>query len=426
MARVTSKFLSQKFQGVKGQGKRRYACVIWIATVSGVGAPGNEDVSPGGSSLGTLDSAHQVALHVLRFGPLPRGAVARAMRLSAGSLTRLSKPLIDTGLLVETEPVTDPATRRPTRPLDVAAGTHRFVGVDITGTDAWAVLTDLRVGLLATARQPLRSTAPADVADAVADVVAELTDQPPTGIGVALGGHVDAVGRVVHADFLGWRAPVHLGDLVGRRTGAPVVVGNDLACLTRAEHWFGLGREHSAFAVLTVGAGVGYGLVVGDRVVETLDTSLQLLGHLALDRGGPRCPEGHRGCASALLTTPAMLGAAQLATGRPTTWPQLLADAMDGDVRARRVLDDAAAHLGRLVAVVAGTTGVTQVLLGGEGVDLAVIGHDSLRAAIDAQRDSRARIVELTVRDHDFHVWARGAAGAAVHDFTTGPRWLGP
>ncbi|SDO84554.1 Sugar kinase of the NBD/HSP70 family, may contain an N-terminal HTH domain [Klenkia soli] len=375
-------------------------------------------------ALGALDSAHQVALHVLRFGPLPRGAVARAMGLSAGSLTRLSKPLIDGGLLVETEPVTDPATRRPTRPLDVAVAAHRFVGVDVTGTDAWAVLTDLRVNVSASARVTLEGTTPAHIADAVAWLVAELADGPPVGIGVALGGHVDAAGRVVHADFLGWRTPVDLGGLVAERTGAPVVVGNDLACLTRAEHWFGLGREHPSFAVLTVGAGVGYGLVLGDRAVQTPDTSLQLLGHLSLDRSGPRCPEGHRGCASALLTTTALLTAAHLATGTPTTWPQLLADAVDGDVRARRVLDDAAGHLGQLVAVVAGTTGVTQVLLGGEGVDLAVVGHDSLRAAIDEHRDARAQQVELTVRDHDFHVWARGAAGAAVHDFTSSPRWL--
>jgi predicted NBD/HSP70 family sugar kinase len=431
MACVTVGFLSWNSQRVKSWSTRRYAAVTWIATVDAVSAPQDEDVVPWADESGSLDSAHQVALHVLRFGPLPRGAVARALGLSAGSLTRLSKPLIDTGLLVETEPVTDPATRRPTRPLDVVADTHRFVGVDVTGTDAWAVLTDLRVNVLASARVPLSGTSPAQIADAVAAVVGELpgpppdgTGTPPAGIGVALGGHVDAAGRVVHADFLGWRSPVDLADLVRARTGVPVVVGNDLACLTRAEHWFGMGREHASFAVLTVGAGVGYGLVLGDRAVQTPDTSLQLLGHLALDRSGPRCPEGHRGCASALLTTTALLAAAHLATGTPTTWPRLLADAVDGDVRARRVVDDAATHLGQLVAVVAGTTGVTQVLLGGEGVDLAVVGHDSLRAAVDEHRDPRAQVVELTVRDHDFHLWARGAAGVAVHDFTSGPRWL--
>jgi predicted NBD/HSP70 family sugar kinase len=374
---------------------------------------------------GAQDTAHQVALHVLRHGPVTRGAIGRALGLSAGSVTRLSKPLVDSGLLVDADQVVDPATRRPTRLLDVAPGDRRFVGVDITGTDAWAVLTDLRVVVIDRAHLTLPGTAPEQVAGAVAALTRQLLGETqPSGIGIALGGHVDGAGRVAHADFLGWRSPVDLAALVSERTSAPTLLGNDLACFTRAEHWFGMGREHRGFAVLTMGAGVGYGLVVGDQVVETADTSLQLLGHLQLDRGGPRCPDGHRGCTSALLTTTALLAAARVATGRETTWEELLAAAADGEQRARRVIEDAAADLGQLITVVAGTTGVTQVVLGGEAVDLAVVGWDSLEASMRRHRDARARPVEITVRDHDFHTWARGAAGSAVRAYTAGPRWL--
>lgn len=380
---------------------------------------------------GHPDSAHQVALHVLRHGPLPRSALARAMHLSPGSLTRLSKPLLGTGLLVESSQVTDPATRRPTRPLDVAVDTFGFVGVDVTGTDVWAVSTDLRGTVLTDAHVPLRGTEPTDVADAVAGLVSTLHPGGAdgggvqlAGVGVAIGGHVDPSGRVIHADFLGWRTPVDLAGLVHTRTGVSVIIGNDLACLTRAEHWFGLGRDHESFAVVTIGAGVGYGLVLGDRVVETPDTSLQLLGHLPLNRTGPRCTDGHRGCASALLTTTAVLGVAAVAMGGPVTWQALVHAAAAGDRRARHVVDDAAADLGQLVAVIANTTSVDRILLTGEGVDLAVLGDASLRRAVSDHRDPRARTVDITVRPHDFLVWAHGAAGAAVKDFTTSSRWL--
>ncbi|SCX39967.1 Sugar kinase of the NBD/HSP70 family, may contain an N-terminal HTH domain [Klenkia marina] len=367
------------------------------------------------------DSVRQVAVHVLRHGPAPRGAVARALGLSAGSLTRLGKPLLDAGVLVETTPVTDPATRRPTRPLDVVLDPHRFVGVSVTGTGAWAVATDLRAQVRRRAHRPLTGTAPAQVAAAVAGLVEELGG-PPTGVGVALAGVADGAGRVLQADALDWRPGVDLAALVAAHTGGPVVVDDDVACLAATEHWFGLGREQPAFALLTLDTRVGYGLVVGDAVVRTAGP--QLVGHLPIEPGGPRCPQGHRGCAGALVTVPALLAAAHVAYGRPVTWRDLLVDAVDRVDRARRVVDDAAAHLGRLVALVSGTTGVVQVVVDGEGADLAVVGYESLQAAVDEHRDPRSPAVEFTVRDPDPYAWARGAAGAAVVEFASGPRWL--
>ena len=100
--------------------------------------------------------------------------------------------------------------------------------------------------------------------------------------------------------------------------------------------------------------------------------------------------------------------------------------AVDGEVRPRRVVDDAAAALGRLVGVVSATTGVHQVLLGGDGADLAVVGYESLQAALDEHRDPWSRPVEITVRDQDAVAWARAAAGTAVQGFTAGPGWLAP
>lgn len=369
------------------------------------------------------DSVRQVALHVLRHGPAPRGAVARTLGLSAGSLTRLAKPLLDAGLLVETGQVTDPVTRRPTRPVDVVLDPYRFVGVAVTGTDAWAVLTDLRATVHRRARRLLAGTSPDQVADAVADLVDELhPGAPPTGVGVVLAGAVDAEGRVQQADALAWRPGTDLAAAVRARTGADVVVDDEVAALTATEQWFGLGREQPAFALLTLDTRVGYGLVVGGAAVRT--TGPQLVGHLPLEPGGPRCPRGHRGCAGALVTVPALLAAAHVAYGRPVGWRDLLVDAVDRVDRARRVVDDAARYLGRLVALVAGTTGVVQVVVDGEGADLAVVGYEALQAAVGEHRDPRSPAVEVTVRDPDPHTWARGAAGAAAVGFAVGPRWL--
>jgi peroxiredoxin family protein/TusA-related sulfurtransferase/rhodanese-related sulfurtransferase len=73
-------------------------------------------------------------------------------------------------------------------------------------------------------------------------------------------------GVVVDAPFLGWH-DVDLRALVEERTGIPTVVDNDLVALTECEHWFGAGRGLDRFAVVTLGAGVGYGLVVNGGIV---------------------------------------------------------------------------------------------------------------------------------------------------------------
>ena len=86
--------------------------------------------------------------------------------------------------------------------------------------------------------------------------------------------------------------------------------------LVEAERWFGAGRGRSGFSVITVGAGVGYGLVVGGESVHTREAGVGLGGHIPLDPTGPLCPEGHRGCSSALITSVGMCAQLQAALGQ--------------------------------------------------------------------------------------------------------------
>ncbi|AEE46843.1 ROK family transcriptional regulator [Cellulomonas fimi] len=372
----------------------------------------------GGSEL-------QVALEVLLRGPLSRAELARRLDLSQPTLTRLTKDLVRRGLLVESDARPGPAVGRPSQPLDVDATSHHFVGVNLAVGTAHAVLVDLRGTVVATSSADL----PQDAPEAVVAVVGDLADAVvaaapagtvlagvPTGLGVSLGGH-SPDGTTVHlAPFLGWH-DVPLGALVRERTGLPTVVENDVAALASAEHWFGAGRDARTFAVVTVGAGVGYGLVVHDRLVRHADMGLGLVGHFPLDPNGPLCPEGHRGCAGAMLTTEALEAEAAVALRRPVTSTELLDLARDGDPAARRIVDDAGRALGRLVAAVANLTMPDLVVLTGEGVDLAVVADGALRAALAADRNPKATPVDLVVEPGDFSQWARGAAVVAIQDY---------
>ncbi len=191
-----------------------------------------------------LDGSQQrVAVEVLRHGPLPRAELARSLGLSPGSLTRLTRPLVDSGLLVESSSDVHARTGRPSLPLDVQPSSRRFAGVKITGDALFAVVTDLRAAVLAEHDAPLAGRGPEAVVDAVADVVARLREEhgEVAGLGIGIGGRVAARRDVTRAHFLGWQETVPLAQRLQAATGLPTVVENDVRALTVAEHWFGAG-----------------------------------------------------------------------------------------------------------------------------------------------------------------------------------------
>src|SRR5207245_3311333 len=87
----------------------------------------------------TAARQHPVALEILLHGPVSRGELARRLDLSPASLTRLTRPLLDSGLIAEAANHHEPRTGRPRRPLDVVSTPHHFIGVKLTGDDAHAV-----------------------------------------------------------------------------------------------------------------------------------------------------------------------------------------------------------------------------------------------------------------------------------------------
>lgn len=367
--------------------------------------------------------SHALALDVLINGPLSRAELSGRLGLSAGSLTRLTKPLVDSGLLVEVEPAPTVrvVTGRPQRPLDVVPDSHHFIGVKLTGDTAYGVLTTLRAEVIAAEDLPLASPDPAAVTEAVAALVASLAAHVSsvTAIGVSVGGRAVDHRLISDAPFLGW-TDVLFGPMVERATALPTVVENDLIALTEAEHWFGAGRGLDRFAVLTIGAGVGYGLVVGSHVVTSSDAGFGPVGHIPIDPNGPICFAGHRGCSTAYLSIPSMCASASVALRRPIGYDELLTLAGENDPAASRVVGEAATALGVLIALVENLTMPQRVVLSGEGIRLLDVARAQVDEGIARVRDPRTAPVELAIRPGDFTQWARGAAVIAIQTYVLG------
>ena len=128
------------------------------------------------------------------------------------------------------------------------------------------------------------------------------------------------------------------------------------------------GREVADFAVITVGAGVGYGLAIGNHVIRTADTGLGLGWALPAGSQRGRCvADGHRGCSTAMLSIPSICLQISAALGRPVDYAQALELADSGNQVAVAVLESAAKALGVLISAAANLTMVNTVVLGGEG-----------------------------------------------------------
>ncbi|MFF4896408.1 ROK family protein [Streptomyces sp. NPDC001068] len=365
-----------------------------------------------------------VAIEVLVNGPLSRTGLARRLNLSQGSLTRLTKPLIESGLLVEAPWAGSSAeTRqgRPSQPLDVVAESRCFLGFKVTDEMVYGVVTTLRSDIVARLDRPLVSHDPEQVADLLAGMAAELAARHPAvaGIGIGVGGFVREHAVVGESPYLRWR-DVPLADLVRRRTGLPVVVENDVAALVEAETWFGAGRGLDRFVVLTIGAGIGYGLVLGGRRVPYAEEDRGFGRHWIIDPQGPLTPQGERGSAVSLLTIPSMRYQIRAATGRDASYEEILADAAAGEPMAARVIGEAGRALGVLLAHIANFVMPQKVLLAGEGVGLMEVAGDTVRDTLRGHRHPLAAPIDLETKVSDFHDWARGAAVLAIEVLVLG------
>ncbi|MET8829271.1 ROK family transcriptional regulator [Streptomyces sp. NPDC004610] len=366
----------------------------------------------------------QIFTTVLSHGPLTRSAVAERTGLSAAAVTKAVRPLIEAGYLVEDTDGTPRALGRPANPVRVDAGRTLFVGVKATGDELIGVLTDLCCRIRVARHVPLTDPAPGPVLAALAELVRELLTEaegfgvPVLGLGLALSGDVDrAEGVVRYSPFLEWR-DVALAELATMTTGLPVTVENDVRALTVAEQWFGAGVGLNDFAVVTVGAGIGCGLVVHGRVVAGAHGVAGEIGHVAIDPAGPLCHCGNRGCVEAIAADTAILARIRETTGvNVTDTAEAVALAHRGHPGVRAVYADAGTAIGRGIATVANLFGPERVIISGEGLAAYDLFAEQIRDTFAAYAFGSAARCDVQTRPLPFEEWARGAAATAIQSF---------
>ncbi len=207
-----------------------------------------------------------------------------------------------------------------------------------------------------------------------------------TGIGIGSTGPVDPItGELGDLDFLPhWRRKNPVRDL-SKLFGVEVALENDADAGALAEAAWGAGRGKSRLIYITVGTGIGGGIIFDGHLYRGVDGSHPELGHQVVDPSGPACSCGSRGCWESLASGPAM--AAWTHEQAPAnhsyrTAKQICQLALAGDELARRVVDREAYYLGLGIANLINLFAPDTIVLGGSVMRSAQLFLDGIRKQI--------------------------------------------
>ncbi|AZI56824.1 ROK family transcriptional regulator [Nakamurella antarctica] len=362
------------------------------------------------------ESSRLVLIDLLVHGSSSRADLARQSGVSPASLTRITRSMVSRGLLKDSEAAPSNGLGRPASPVELNVDKGHLVGINLTATELRVARTDLRATVLFEQVIPIGANDPASVADLIAQVTTEQIAVDPSvfAVGVSLAGPVPPHSEVITASpFLGW-SQVPLVDLVRRRTGITIVVENDVRALTAAEHWFGAAAGLRNFVLITIGAGVGCGMVVDNRLLDGTGFVGQV-GHLPITDSGPFCERGHRGCVRAYLSSGSITRQVASAPGNTdVSYEDVIELAAAGDPVAGQVVNAAGMALGVLIGTVATIVGPEKVLVSGEGITVV---PGVLPLVLEHARRTQHWATELApveVSPFDGTEWARGAAVVAL------------
>jgi glucokinase len=261
------------------------------------------------------------------------------------------------------------------------------IGVDIGGTKVAAGVVDETGVVLDEVRRPTPSLDVSETEDTICEVVAELAGRhDPVAVGIGAAGWIGQDrATVLFSPHLAWRNEP-LRDSLAGRIGLPVVVENDANAAAWAEYRFGAARGERVVCCVTLGTGIGGGLVVSGTLFRGAHGVAAEYGHMSVVPGGRRCACGNRGCWEMYASGRALArDARELAEVSPMAAHRLLAlaggqvAALTGEhVTAAAREDDPAAvqifvemgrWLGRGVAILTAVLDPSVVVIGGGVVD---------------------------------------------------------
>ncbi|MGZ5324307.1 MAG: ROK family protein [Solirubrobacterales bacterium] len=256
------------------------------------------------------------------------------------------------------------------------------IGVDLGGTKLATGVVDSQQNILHTSRESSTGRSEDEVMGAIEQELREAMEARPQVIGAGLGVPctIDRErGVAINAVNLEI-TDVPIRDLMRERLGIPVFIDNDANCAALAEHRFGAAKGARNAILLTVGTGIGGGIIINRELYRGTTGAAAELGHIAVEENGPPCQGTcpNRGCVETLASGTALAREGTAAAGRNPGSALFRAlqeggisgrvvteAALAGDAVAREVVAEAGRYLGVAVASLVNVFDPDLVVIGG-------------------------------------------------------------
>ena len=260
---------------------------------------------------------------IWEFEPISRIELVDKTSLTSGTITNLTLELLKSGVIRETELHSKTVGRKRVM-LRLDTRTHRLVGIDIGRNSIEIVLTDLNGRVITSNEMSTEEIhEPMVIVDQVSKLVLKLkaTIQEKghrlLGVGLSIPGPMNWEQGILMnpPNFPGWNQfPIRTK--LQEALGMDVQVNDDARTSALAERWFGLGRKNSNLVLITLGIGIGGGVIMNGELHYGVNGLYGQIGHQTVQSQGERCACGNSGCWETIGSIPGILKQWKGGTGK--------------------------------------------------------------------------------------------------------------
>ncbi|WP_380184400.1 N-acetylglucosamine repressor [Kalamiella sp. sgz302252] len=393
----------------------------------------------GQAQIGNVDLVKQLnSAAVYRLidqqGPISRIQIAELSQLAPASVTKITRQMIERGLIKEVDQQASTGGRRA---ISIVTETRSFttIGIRLGRNDATLTLFDLSGKVLAQEDYALPERTQDTLEHALFNAVAAFHEQHQRklreliAIAVILPGLVDPNNGIIrympHIAVNNWPLVANLQ----KRFNVTSFVGHDIRSLALAEHYFGASRDCADSILVRVHRGTGAGIIANGHIFLGSNGNVGELGHIQIDPLGERCHCGNFGCLETLAANNAIENRVRnlIKQGYPSSLTlddcqiaKICKAANRGDALAAEVIETVGRHLGKAIAIAINLFNPQKVVIAGEITEADKILLPAVEGCINTQALKAFRKNLPVVRSELDHRSAIGAFALAKRAMLNG------
>lgn len=340
-------------------------------------------------------------------GPISRIQIAEISQLAPASVTKITRQLLDRGLIKEVDQQASTGGRRATSIITETRLFHT-VAIRLGRNDATIALYNLSGKILAEELYQLPQRTQKDVESILLTSIEKFIHtyqhkiRELIAISLVLPGLIDSLHGIVHymphINVNNWA----LVSILEAHFNVACFVGHDIRSLALAEHYFGASRDSKDSILIRLHRGVGAGIIVNSKIFLTNNGNLGEIGHIQIDPLGERCYCSNFGCLETVASNSAIeqrmqhllaQGYTSLLSNKQCTIKDICQAANQGDTLAKEMITQVGDYLGRAIAIIINLLNPQKVVIAGEIIEaketlLSAIGRCIDRQALPNFRES--------------------------------------